>query len=57
MENNSPECIAKNVVRALKYPHIDMIIENQCKLVNQEFTFESAVDKYKRILTIFEKHN
>lgn len=53
MENNSPECIAENIIRALKYPYIDLIVENQIKSVNQKFTFKSAVDRYERILNTF----
>jgi glycosyltransferase involved in cell wall biosynthesis len=56
MKSNSPECIAKNVLRALKYPYINVIVKNQSKLVCQEFTFKSAVDRYNRMLSIFERY-
>jgi glycosyltransferase involved in cell wall biosynthesis len=50
MENNSPECIAKNVIRALEYPDLDKIMKNARKLVEKEFTYEAAVEGYKKVL-------
>ena len=50
MENNSPECIAKNVIRALEYPSLDKIVKNARELVEKEFTYEAAVEKYRKIL-------
>ena len=51
MENNSPECIAKNIQRALAYPNLDKIIKNARVLVLKEFTYEAAVNRYKKILS------
>jgi len=51
MENNSPECIATNVIRALSHPRLGEIAHNACNLVEREFTYEKAVEKYKRILS------
>ncbi len=50
MENNSPECISKNVIRALEYPNLFEITENERELVVKEFTYEVAVEEYKKIL-------
>lgn len=50
MENNSPECIAENVVRALRYPDLGRIVENARLLVEREFTYEAAVKRYRKIL-------
>jgi glycosyltransferase involved in cell wall biosynthesis len=50
MENNSPECIAKNVIRALNHPNLEKIAENGRELVEKEFTYEAAVERYKEIL-------
>ena len=50
MENNSPECIAKNVMRALEHPNLDKIIKNARELVEKEFTYEAAVERYRKIL-------
>lgn len=50
MENNSPECIAKNVVRALEHPDLERISENARVLVEREFTYGAAVERYRKML-------
>ena len=50
MENNSPECIAENVIRALGYPNLEEIVKNARALVERDFTYEAAVERYRKIL-------
>ena len=50
LEDNSPKCIAKNVVRVLEYPNLDEIVKNARKLVEKGFTHEAAVERYRKIL-------
>ena len=50
MEDNSPACIAENVVRALEHPDLQRIAENARMQVGREFTYEAAVEKYGAIL-------
>lgn len=50
LENNSPECIIKNVIRVLKYPNLDEIVKNARELIEEEYTYKAAVERYKRIL-------
>lgn len=50
MENNSPECIAKNIVRALNHPELEQIALNARALVERDFTFEKAVERYRNVL-------
>lgn len=50
MANNSPECIAKNVTRALEHPNLETIVENAKELVERKFTYEAAVNRWKKIL-------
>lgn len=50
MENNSPECIAKNVIRALEHPNPEEIIKNARALVEKKFTHKAAVERYRKIL-------
>jgi glycosyltransferase involved in cell wall biosynthesis len=50
MENNSPECIAENVMRVLEHPDLEQIVENARALVEREFTYEAAVERYRKIL-------
>jgi glycosyltransferase involved in cell wall biosynthesis len=50
MESNSPDCIAKNVMKVLNYPDLDIIIDNARKLIEEEYTYEVAVERYRKIL-------
>ena len=50
MENNSPECIADNVIRALEHPDLEGVAERGRALVKREFTFEKAVERWRAIL-------
>ena len=50
MKDNSPECIARNVIRALEHPNLDEIVKNARALVEREFTYEAAVERYRKIL-------
>lgn len=51
MENNSSECIANNIVKALNQPHLEEITFNALSLINQKYRFKTCV---KRYLEIFE---
>ena len=35
MENNSPECIAENIIRALNHPNLEQIAQNARELVER----------------------
>jgi glycosyltransferase involved in cell wall biosynthesis len=50
MENNSPECIAANVIRALEHPDLEGVAMRARALVEREFTFEKAVERWRKIL-------
>jgi len=50
MENNSPECIAANVIRALNSPDLERIAEDGKRFVEENFTFERVVDRWKEVL-------
>jgi glycosyltransferase involved in cell wall biosynthesis len=50
MENNSPDCIARNIIRALNHPNLEKIAENGRKLMKKEFTYEAAIERYRGIL-------
>ena len=50
LEDNSPECIAKNIKRALNHPDLDKIVKNARELVEKEYTYEAAVERYRMIL-------
>ena len=50
MENNSPECITRNVIRALNHPKLEKFARNARVLVEREFTYQAAVERYRDIL-------
>ena len=50
MENNSPECIAENVIRALNSPDLERIAEDERRFLEANFTFEEVVENWKRVL-------
>lgn len=50
MENNSPDCIAANVIRALEHPDLGGVALRARALVEREFTFERAVERWRKVL-------
>lgn len=50
LDDNSPECIAENVIRALEHPNLDNIISNAYNLVEEKFSYESTVKRYRNML-------
>jgi Glycosyltransferase len=50
MENNSPECIEENVIRALNSPDLEQIAEAGRRFVEETFTFERVVERWKEVL-------
>ena len=54
MEDNSPECIAQNITRALNHPNLDRIAKNARELIESEYTHEAAVERYRDVLASLE---
>ncbi|WP_321420919.1 glycosyltransferase family 4 protein [uncultured Methanomethylovorans sp.] len=50
MENNSPDCIAKNVINALEQADLEKVSEKARIVIEQNFTFEKAVERYENII-------
>jgi len=50
MENNSPECISRNIFRAINHPDFQQIANNGRSLIEKEFTFEKSVERFGEIL-------
>ncbi|MCK4732797.1 MAG: glycosyltransferase family 4 protein [Methanophagales archaeon] len=50
LENNSPECIAENIIRVLEHPNLEKIVKNARELVEKEFTYEATVGIYRKIV-------
>jgi len=50
MEDNSPECIARNVIRVLNHPNLEEITANARALVEKEYAYEVVVERYRNIV-------
>lgn len=50
LENNSPECISKNILSCLEYRNIERITENARKVIDKKYTYEAAVEECKVML-------
>lgn len=51
LENNAPECIARNVIRAISRPDLAQISKNACACVREEFTWTKASEAWSEILS------
>ena len=45
LENNSSECVAENVIRALEHPNLDEIVKDARKLIEEEYSYKVMVRK------------
>ena len=50
MENNSPECIAENIIRALGHHNLDQVSQNAHAFVEAQYSYETVVERYRDIL-------
>lgn len=50
MENNSPACIAKNVMRALEHSDLERIVKNARAQVERKFSYKATVKRWVVIL-------
>jgi glycosyltransferase involved in cell wall biosynthesis len=50
IEDNSPNCIARNIIKAIKHPELKKIAENGRTLVEKEFSYEKTVEKFRNSL-------
>jgi glycosyltransferase involved in cell wall biosynthesis len=55
MKDNSLDSIAKGIIEALNYPHLEEVADNARTLVENRFTFQSAMERYKEILRSLDK--
>jgi len=51
LEDNSPECIARNILRVLEYPKLDEIIKKASNLVEEEYTYEPSLARWKEMFS------
>ena len=51
IKDNSPSCLAKNIVNTLQYPHLKRITINARNLVESEFRYENVAETWRRIIS------
>lgn len=44
------KCIAANVIRVLEHPDLEGVAQRARALVEREFTFERAVERWRKVL-------
>ena len=47
LEDNSPQCIARNIIRALEYPGLEKVCQNARELIEKEYSYQVMVEKYR----------
>jgi glycosyltransferase involved in cell wall biosynthesis len=50
MEDNSPACITRNIIRVLSHPNLEEIAANARAIVEKEYAFDTVVARYRDIL-------
>ena len=50
MEDNSPQCIAMSVIRALNHPGLEEIARNARRLIGEEYSYQAMVGKCQHAL-------
>jgi len=50
MNNNSHECIVKNITRVLQYKSTEMITQNAFNLIKSKYSYESTVGNWQKVL-------
>jgi glycosyltransferase involved in cell wall biosynthesis len=56
LANNTPDCIASNVLRALSHPRLGVIAENARRLIEQEYGRDAMVEKRRIALDALMNH-
>ncbi len=49
-ENNSPECIARHIIKSLEFNQIDQIINAAHKIIENEYAYNCVVQRWEKIL-------
>ena len=49
MEGNSPECIASNIIRAIRCDDLAEVVDSARRLVERRFTLAAAVESFRRV--------
>jgi glycosyltransferase involved in cell wall biosynthesis len=50
MDDNSIECITKNVIKVLQYEDLQKVVDNAFNLVKKEYSYENTLKKWIKVL-------
>lgn len=50
LEDNTPECIAKNILRALEHPKLIEISQHARRLIEEEYSYEAIMEQCRNAL-------
>ena len=50
MENNSPICISKNILRVLENQNLEILSNKAIKLIDEKFTYEKSLERWIYIM-------
>ena len=50
LQDDSPECIARNIIRVSKHPDLEEISQNARRLIEKEYAFNVISEKWKQML-------
>src|SRR2546422_1971141 len=50
LPNNSPDSVAKHILRALSHANLDDVAENALKTIESKYTFAAALERYAKLL-------
>ncbi len=51
LEDNSPQAIARGIIRALGYPNLDEVVRKAGDFIEREHSYEAATDRFRELLT------
>jgi len=50
MDNNTPECIVKNICRSLNDPNLETISKNARTYIENGYSIEKSIERYRKII-------
>lgn len=57
LNDNSPESITINVIRAINHTKLKIIAQNGKQIVESKYSLENAIKSYKKILSAFSRYD
>jgi glycosyltransferase involved in cell wall biosynthesis len=56
LSDTSPKAISNDIIRAIRNPNLKSIVENAKNIIDNLFSYQSAIDRWKKIIDLqFDK--